>query len=120
MVAPAKLRHLLLRDVGPEKELVRVACGHRLAVEEALHVFAAELLELESVGFRLGTLRDDIHAEIMGERDDRAQDDTAVAGAAAAHEGLIDLDGIEGKALQVGERGITRAEIVERQAGAEL
>ena len=37
-----------------------------------------------------------------------------------AHEGLVDLDRVEREALQVGEGGIARAEIVERQAGAEI
>ena len=37
-----------------------------------------------------------------------------------AHEGLVDLDRVEGEALQVGQRRIAGAEIVERQAGAEV
>ena len=40
--------------------------------------------------------------------------------AVRTHEGPVDLDRVEGEALQVGERGVAGAEIVERQAGAEL
>ena len=43
----ANLRHFLFRDVGAEEELVRFAGGHRLAIEEALHIFAAEFLQFE-------------------------------------------------------------------------
>ena len=52
----------------------------------------------------------------MIEREDHAP----VAEAVAAHEGLVDLDRVEREALQVGQRRIAGAEIVERQAGAEL
>ena len=37
-----------------------------------------------------------------------------------AHEGLVHLDRVEREALQIGEGGIARAEIVERQTGAEI
>ena len=36
------------------------------------------------------------------------------------HEGTIDLDRIEGEALQIGKRGIAGAEIVEAETGAEF
>ena len=86
----------------------------------ALRVFAAELVELDRVGIGLGAFRHHLHAEVVRERDDRAQDHRARALAVGAHERLVDLDGVEREALQIGERGMAGAEIVERQAGAEL
>src|SRR5579871_3900276 len=71
---PPTSRHLLL-DVGAEEKLVGFAGGHWLAIEEALHELAAELLELDRVAFRFSAFSDDIHAEIMGKRDDRSEDD---------------------------------------------
>jgi putative transcriptional regulator len=47
---------------------------HRLAEGKALRVFAAELIELDRIGIGLGALGDHVHAEIVRERDDRAQD----------------------------------------------
>src|SRR5438094_320000 len=44
-----------------------------------------------------------LQAEIVGERDDRAEDHRAFALRGRAHEGLVDLDGVEREALQVGE-----------------
>jgi hypothetical protein len=40
-------------------------------------------------------------------------------GCRAAHEGLVDLDLVEGRRAQIAERRIARAEIVERQAHAD-
>ena len=94
--------------------------GHRLAEDIALRIFAAELVELDRVRIRLGALRHHVHAEIVRERDDRAQDHRPRALVVGAHERLIDLDGVERKALKVGERRMAGAEIVERQPGAEL
>src|SRR5499427_10962391 len=40
--------------------------------------------------------------------------------AVGAHERLVDLDGVEWEALQVGERGVAATEIVKRQARAKV
>ena len=57
----------------------------------------------------------------MGECDDRTQDHRPLfVLAAGAHERLVDLDGVERKALQIGERGMPGAEVVERQADTEF
>ncbi len=45
----------------------------------ALRVFAAHLIQLDGVGIGLGAFRDDFHAEIVGQRNDRAQDHRARA-----------------------------------------
>src|SRR5260370_32550728 len=87
---------------------------HRLAEGKALRVFAAELIELDRVRIGLRAFGDDVHAEVVGERDDRFQDHRARAAAGGSHEGLVDLDGVERKALQIGERGMAGAEIIKR------
>src|SRR5262249_37745185 len=48
------------------------------------------------------------------------QDHRPLALARRAHERLIDLDRVEGEPLQIAERGMAGAEVVERQPGAEL
>ena len=93
---------------------------HRFAEHVALGVFAAELIELGRIGFLLGAFGDHVHAKVMRQRDDRAQDHRARALAGRAHERLIDLDRVEREALQVGKRRMPGAEIVERKADAEI
>src|SRR5437016_1792562 len=63
---------------------------------------------------------DDFHAEIVRERDERAQDDGTRPLAIRAYERVADLDGVERKPLQIGERGVTAAKVAERQAGADV
>src|SRR5262245_57657189 len=94
--------------------------AHRLAEDEALRILAAELVELDRVRVGLGAFRHHVHAEIVRHPDDRAQDHRALTLVRRAHERLVDLDGVEREALEVGERGMAGAEIVERKAGAEL
>src|SRR5262245_62644296 len=92
---------------------------HGLAKSEALRVFATELVELDGIGVRFGAFGHDFHAEIMRERNDRAQDHRPRSARSGPHEGLIDLDRVEGEALQVSKRGMAGTEVVERQACAE-
>ena len=67
----------------------------------ALRKFAAEPIELDGVRFRFHAFSDDLHAEIMGERHDRAQDHGPCTVPVLAHERLIDFDCIERKSLQI-------------------
>src|SRR5437773_1908900 len=82
---------------------------HRLAEGKALRVFAAQLIELDRIRIGLGALGDDVHAEVVGERDDRFQDHRAGAAAGGADERLVDLDGVERETLQIGQRGMAGA-----------
>ena len=86
---------------------------HRFAEGEALGIFAAELIEFDRVGIGLGAFGHHIHAEVVGERDDRFQDHRPGAAVGGAHERLVDLDGVEREALQIGQRGMAGAEIVQ-------
>ena len=92
---------------------------HRFAEGKALRVFAAQLIELDRIRVRLGAFRHHVHAEVMRQRDDRFQDHRAGAAAGGAHERLVDLDGVERETLQVGQRGMAGAEIVEPRATEE-
>ena len=68
---------------------------------------------LDALGGRL-------HAERMGEFGDRADDRAgAVAGQQVLDEAAVDLDLVEREALQIAQRRIAGAEIVERDADAE-
>src|SRR5262249_1490493 len=97
-----------------------VVRAHRLAEVIALRIFAAELRELDRIRIGFGAFGHYFHAEIVRERDDRTQDHGARALAVRPYEGLVDLDGVEWEALQVGERGVAAAEIVECQARAKV
>src|SRR5262245_21637289 len=93
---------------------------HGLAKSEALRVFAPELVELDRIGVRFSAFGYDFHAEIMRERDDRAQDHRPRSARRGPDERLIDLDRVEREALQVSKRGMAGPEVVEREACAEL
>src|SRR3546814_8974997 len=71
---------------------------------------------------RFDTLGGRFHLERLGQRDDRG-DDRAVARSGlgrAANETLVDLDLVERRRLQIAERRIAGAEIVEREADADF
>src|SRR6516165_3392658 len=92
---------------------------HRLAEGKALRVFAAQLVELDRVRVGLGALGNDVHAEVVGESDDRFQDHWTRPALRGADKGLVDLQRIEREALQIGQRGVAGAEIVDREPDAE-
>src|SRR3972149_4972113 len=75
---------------------------------------------LADLGLVFGARTHPPQAESVGERDDRAQDQRPPAAIARAHQRLVDLEHVEGEALQIGERGMAGAEVVEREAGAKL
>src|SRR5579862_6345805 len=86
----------------------------------ALRIFAAELVKLDGIGFRLGALGNDIHAEIMRQSDDRAKNNGPRALAIVMNEGPVDLNRIERKALEIIERRITGPEVIQGKASAEI
>ncbi len=94
--------------------------AHRLPEGEALGEVAAELIELGGIRLGLCTFRDDIHAEIVTQCDDRSQYNRPRSLGIRPHKGPVDLDGVERKTLQVGQRGMAGAEVIKREAGAEL
>src|SRR4051794_18559175 len=95
--------------------------GNRRRVVEALREVAADRGQDRARGGRLDALGDDPQAERAAERRRRG-DDRAVGGIAVHrhHERLVDLELVDGQPLEMLERGVARAEVVEREAAAEL
>src|SRR3546814_1364627 len=88
-----------------------------LAVDIALDVAAPQLADQREFVLQFDALGGGLHAQRLGERDDRLDDrGVAVAGdRRAAHERLVDLDLVERRLLQIAERRLAGAEIVERE-----
>src|SRR5262249_47422677 len=102
------------------KQPSHVLGRHRLAVIEALAAFAADRAEIGGIGLSLHTLGDHLLAELIRKRDDRAENERGRAvGPSVAHQRAVDLDGVTREAVQIAQRAIARAEIVEREARAE-
>ena len=88
---------------------------------ESLHAVAAHGCELRGDLGAFDTLRDNLEAERMPERDDLLDDaPVRLVREHVHHEGLVDLDLVGRDLLQVSERGIAGAEIVDRDADAHL
>src|SRR5262245_16507115 len=82
----------LFTNVIVLQQRLGVVRAHGFAEVMALRILAAELRELDRVRIGFGALGHDFHAEIVRERDDRAQDHGAGPLAVRAHERLVDLD----------------------------
>ena len=103
------------RDAPAEERLQRLA-RHRLADEVALCERAAERAERVPDLLRLHAFRDDRQAEVPPEVD-RGADDRRVARvvAHARDERAVDLDRLHRQPLEVRERGVAGAEVVDRE-----
>jgi hypothetical protein len=97
------------------------ASRNRARIEIALAKAAAHHLQALGLPLRFDALGDDLHAEAVGDPDQRL-DDHAAPGAAfdAADEGAVDLDDVDREIQQMGQRGEAGAEIVERDENAPL
>src|SRR5438105_1961670 len=67
----------------------------------------------------LDALGDDVDAQAAPEVDDRA-DDLAAFSLRALHERRIDLQLVDREAMQIAERGVAGAEVVDSKTAAEL
>src|ERR1700733_3333323 len=119
---------LLARGMrGPQRiaardERARGQLGERagLGEQEALSGHAAERQQCRDLRLQLDAFGDRVEAERLAERDDRPRQLRAVFGARqAADEGAIDLEDVNRKTMQIRQRGIAGAEIVDREAHAE-
>jgi hypothetical protein len=102
------------------RHVVRRVVGRQRAREVvALREVAAQPTQAFELVGGLDPLRDHVHAEAVRQRHDRP-DDLLVAflRGRAAHERLVDLDGVEREAVQVAERGIAGPEVVDGQLDA--
>src|SRR5207247_249502 len=97
-----------------EKQGGHLVGRHQAAEIIALHRVALVGAQKTQLTLSLHTLGNRLHVEGAGHRDDGPGERRVIdAIDYAADERLIDLDGIERKALEVAQTGITRAEIVQ-------
>ncbi len=111
---------LVIQDVLSNQS-VRLLDRQRLRHEEALAEIAAELAQGRQVLLALDAFGDHRETEVVREIDGRADDHQIVVVVDHVnHEGLVDLELVQRQPLQVRERRIAGAEIVDRQADAEI
>ena len=103
------------------QELSEVLRRPRPAKQKALEHIAFELLQKGELRLGLHAFRDDSDVQTVRHRD-HGLHDRGVVGIArdVTHEGLIDFDVLHRKALEVSEARVAGAEIVDRDAHAEL
>ena len=117
--------------VGSSRSCGRSSARGQPAVELRRRQRAAEQEPLRHVAFqggehvehlgRLDALGDDLEPEMAREVDGRAHDRRV--GRVVGHaddEGAVDLDLVQGQALEVGQGRVTGAEVVQRQSHAQL
>src|SRR5450830_952458 len=97
-------------------QLSEVIGSHGFAEQETLTLLTAVGFEKFQLLKRLDAFGNDVQVQALAQADDGADQLRILAVfAQAAHEGLIDLQHIDGKPSQVTEAGITGAEIVDGQ-----
>jgi hypothetical protein len=100
---------------------VEVGRGHRPREVEALAEWAAEGLEHLEVLGRLHALGDDLQVHRAGHlHDRRGHFGLLRAGLQACDELAVELELVERQAGEVRERRVARAEVVEREADAQV
>ena len=106
----------------PSREQAGDLLGRQRPREEvALRVVAAEAAQLGELGLVLDPLGDHVERERPGHADDRLDDRRPLLlDAERVDERAVDLQRVEGEAVEVGERGVAGAEVVEDEAHAEL
>ena len=98
-----------------EAQLIDLRGRHRRTEQIALHFGAAERAQQFLLLSRLNTLRGRRHVAFRGDIHHRLHDaGRAVRLCDIVDEAAVDLDLVEWKALQIAQRGITGAEIVQR------
>ena len=97
---------------------VMAQCG---GINEALDLLHAQAAHRIQLIVRLDPFGRGQHAQRIRQPHDRGDDRGVAVGRIgdAADEGLVDLDLVERRVLQIAERGIAGAEIVQRQADAQ-
>ncbi len=85
----------------------------------SLAKLAAEFPKLGELAGRLHAFGDHVETEALGEGDDRPHDlRVLAAGADPGDEGAVDLERVEGELMEVAERRVALAEIVEGELDA--
>ncbi len=99
-----------------------VLCRERAAEQLALGAPDAEGANGGKLVLGFDALDHDAHAQVAADGVDRANDARGLGVSRrvdVAHETLVDLDLVEGKIVEIAQRGIARAEIVERDVDAD-
>ena len=98
-----------------------LGCRHGLGIEIALGMVAAQFPQAARLTVRLDALRRDLKLQASSQADDGG-DDRLVVGILlqVPHEAAVDLDMIDRELLQMGQRGVAGAEIVESDLDAML
>ena len=95
------------------QQVIEIAPIERNAVEIALGFLAADAVEESRLPERLHPFGNNLQAKAMAHRHDGAHDRSSKRiGRKVANEGLVYLETIERKALEVAEIRVARAEIV--------
>ena len=102
------------------EQLGHRACRNRLAEQKALTELTTQRNQFVGFALRLKPFGHDMHTQFVGQGDDGPQDDQSRGRSVLPHKGPVDLQRVEGIALQIGERGMAGAEIVQCQAGAQF
>ena len=107
-------------DAEVGEALDRVALVAGLAREIALHLVAALLCQKCKLTFGFDAFRQDGDIEAMSERDDCADDCHGMMIVfEIADKYAIDLDFLERECVQVGQGGVSRSEVIQRDMDAE-
>ena len=93
----------------------------RAREEVALSVVAAQSAQLRELDLALHALGDHIEREGARHPDDRLDDRGALLlDPQRFDEGAIDLQSVKGKAVEIGERGVPGAEVIEHETNADV
>ncbi len=97
------------------QHLDETLASQRPGVQVPLHGLAAEVGDDRVLLERLDALGDDPQAQGAGQGDDRGRHGAGRSGRGAQvpHEGPVDLEVVDGQVLEVGQRGVARAEVVD-------
>src|SRR3990167_11198437 len=94
---------------------------HRPPQQVALECLASQARQHLALRLGLDALGDHGQPQALTQGDDGLNDDrAAVVVEQARHEGLVDLELVQRQALQVGQRGVTGPEVVERETDTQL
>ncbi len=123
---PCRLLHLPYRwqrataRASPQ-QFSEPPCRHRGAEQKPLHLGATKFTKNPALRFRFNTLCRGTHTSRQGHGDHCLHDRRGSADLTNVFdETAINLDLVEGKALQVAQGRVSRAEIVKRDADTEL
>src|SRR5215467_5140894 len=106
---------------GNGEERLEMLGRHRPREEEALALVAAQVLQLETLLVGLDAFRRHVHVEALGHGDHRAHDGAVAALVAEPlHEGAVDLERVHREALEIAERRVPGAEVVDGEPHAQV